>query len=250
MAKIVWIIGGSSGIGLELLQIYLSKHDKVICSSRNLSQSSKIKELKNSYPNNLHLVDIDVTDTTSVKEAVTKVWGIYFQIDLCIYNAGAYEPMSLKEWSLQKFQSMNEVNYLGAVRLLTELVPLLQEQKKGHIAFNASIASYFGLPYGGGYSAPKAALLNLCESIYPELKNYNIKLQVINHGFVKTRLTDKNNFDMPQLLEPSDAAQKIYEGLQSSNKFEIKFPRGLTSFLFFLRLLPYKIAFYLTTKAL
>jgi len=250
MSQIVWLIGASNGIGLELAKRYLHEKDRVIVSARSASVSSSLLSLKELYKNNLHLVDMDVSNTKSVIEKTQDVWNVYGGVDLCVYNAGLYESMNIKQWNLEHFEAMMQVNYMGALRVLTELIPLFEEQKKGHIAFNISISSYFGLPYGGGYSAPKAALLNFCESIQPELEMKNIKLQVINHGFVKTRLTAKNDFEMPQLLEPEVAAYKIYEGLTHSNAFEIKFPWALTQFLHFLRIIPYKLAFTLTKKAL
>jgi short-subunit dehydrogenase len=250
MKQIVWIVGASSGIGLALAKRYLRDGERVIISARDTQNSQNLKHLKQEYADALTLIDIDVTQNTSVREATQRAWNIYGGIDLCVYNAGIYESMRLEQWNLDHFHAMNDVNYMGAVRFLHEMVPLFLEQRQGHIAFNASISSYFGLPYGGAYSAPKAALLNLCESIYPELRAKNIYLQVINHGFVKSRLTAKNDFAMPQLLEPQEAAEQIHKGLLKPQKFEIKFPWALTSFLQLLRLLPYRVAFALTKKAL
>lgn len=250
MLKTVWIIGASNGIGFELAKKYLEAGNKVIASARNTSKSDALLELQAKYITALHLVDVDVTNSQSVKRATQEAWSAYGAIDLCLYNAGVYESMKVDSWKLEHFEAMNQVNYVGAVRLLTEIIPLFEEQKYGHIAFNISISSYFGLPYGGGYSAPKAALLNLCESIQPELEDKNIQLQVINHGFVKTRLTAKNDFEMPQLLEPCEAAQKIYEGLKNAKKFEIRFPWALTSFLYLLKIMPYRLALAITKKAL
>ena len=250
MKKVVWIVGASEGIGLALVKLYLQNGDRVVASARNTEASQNLNELKKSYTSELSLVDIDVRSEQSVSEATDEVCRLYGGIDLCIYNAGVYESMRIESWDLAHLNAMNDVNYLGAVRLLHALVPHFMAQGVGHVVFNASISSYFGLPYGGGYSAPKAALLNLCESLYPELQSKNIKLQVINHGFVKTRLTAKNKFSMPQLLEPEVAAEKIFAGITKSVSFEIKFPFLLSSFLHLLRLLPYKIAFAVTKRAL
>lgn len=250
MSKIVWLIGASNGIGLELAKLYLSLNNKVIISARTASQSETLHKLQEENKNNLHIVDIDVCQTLSVIESTQNAWNIYGGVDICIYNAGIYESMKAEAWNLESFEAMNQANYMGAIRILTQVLPLFEEQKKGHIAFNISVSSYFGLPYGGGYSAPKAALLNFCESIYPELAVKNIKLQVINHGFVNTRLTEKNDFEMPQLLEAAEAAEKIMQGLKNSDTFEIRFPWALTRFLHFLRIIPYSIAFAITKKIL
>lgn len=250
MAKKIWIIGGSSGIGFELVKEYLQNADKVIVSARSATSTEGLLQLCLEYGNSMTLIDMDVTQTQSVLEATQKAWEVYGGLDLCFYNAGAYESMKMQTWNIEHFEAMNQVNYLGAIRILNSLAPLFEVQKSGHFVFNLSISSYLGLPYGGGYSAPKAALLNFCESIQPELILKNIKVQVINHGFVKTRLTAKNDFDMPQLLEPSEAAKKIFTELQKPYRFEIRFPFMLTAFLNLLRMLPYKISLALTSKAL
>lgn len=250
MAKKIWIIGGSSGIGLELVKLHLKNQDKLIVSARNATKSQALLKLSLEYSKNLMLLDMDATQTQSVLSATHKAWEFYEGIDLCFYNAGVYESMKMQSWKLENFEAMNQVNYLGAVRLITSLSPLFQKQSSGHFVFNISISSYIGLPYGGGYSAPKAALLNFCESIQPELIQKNIKVQVINHGFVKTRLTAKNDFEMPQLLQPSEAAKKIYESLEKSYRFEIRFPFLLTAFLNLLRMMPYSLSLALTKKAL
>jgi len=250
MHQVVWIIGGSSGIGFELVKQYLQNDTIVIASARKATTSNTLSELLVHYPKTLRLLDMDVTDEISVAKTTEHAWSQFNRIDVCFYNAGVYESMKVASWDLKHFEMMNQVNYLGALRVILSLTPLFEGQGAGSFVCNASISSYIGLPYGGGYSAPKAALLNFCESIQPELMAKNIKVQVINHGFVKTRLTAKNNFEMPQLLEPSEAAKIIYKELQKKYKFEIRFPFLITSFLNILRMLPYKISLTLTKKAL
>jgi NAD(P)-dependent dehydrogenase (short-subunit alcohol dehydrogenase family) len=250
MNKRIWIVGGSSGIGLELVKLWLIEEHRVIVSARHASDNELLQALKEIYPDTLELVDMDVAETGSIAQAVSKAWDVYDGIDIWFYNAGAYETMKVKEWKYEHFRQMNTVNYLGAVNLMTELYPLFEKQGHGRWVFNLSLSAYIGLPYGGGYSAPKAALLNLSESIQPELMEKNIRLQIINHGFVKTRLTSKNDFEMPQLMEPEAAAKKIFEGLKKPYAFEIRFPFGLSLFLRVLKLLPYRLSLFLTKKAL
>lgn len=250
MNKIIWIVGGSTGIGYELCKYYLEDGDWVIVSSRNASTSKELDILASEHTTKLSLVDMDVSDIKSIQHATKKAWNSYGEINLCIYNAGMYESMKVDEWNLKHFEEMVQTNYLGAIRVTHSLIPFFLENGKGHFVFNASISSYFGLPYGGGYSASKAALLNFCESIKPELEEKNIEVQVINHGFVKTRLTAKNNFEMPQLLEAKDAAHIIFKRISKSKDFEIRFPFMISSFLYFLKVIPYRVAFYFTKKAL
>jgi len=250
MCQAVWIVGGSSGIGYELALLYLQNDYRVIVGSRSATKALALQELSLAYKKNITLLDIDVSSNESVEEATQKALQVYDGIEMCIYNAGIYESMKTDTWKIEHFEQMMQINYLGAVRVTNALKGYFEQKKQGSIIYNASISSYFGLPYGSGYSAPKAALLNFCESIQPEFQAKNIDIRVINHGFVKTRLTDKNEFEMPQLLEARDAAAIIYKKITDENHFEIRFPFLLTSFLYLLRILPYSIAFYFTRKTL
>ncbi|WP_295422215.1 SDR family oxidoreductase, partial [Sulfurovum sp.] len=202
------------------------------------------------YEAKLQIVDIDVTSMDSVSKAVYQAWRRFDGLDIWFYNAAVYEVMSVKEWNVAYFDAMMQVNYMGAVKVMTELVPYFEAQKSGRWIWNASLSSYFGLPLGGGYSAPKAALVNLAEALQPELMAKGIELQVINHGFVKTRLTQKNTFEMPELMSPEDAAQKIAKEMQKPYRFEIHFPFKLSTFLQILRIIPYRLALALTKKML
>lgn len=249
--KKVWIIGSSSGIGLELVQLYLKNNSQVIASSRNAKNSKELLKLKSVYTNNLHLLDIDVSNNQSVIKSVDEAFSIFNDLDICFYNAGVYESMTIEQWNISDFESMININYLGAVRVLKPLISYLEKQKKeSRVILNASLSSYFGLPYGGAYSASKSALVNLAQSIQPELSQKNIYIQIINHGFVKTRLTSKNSFDMPQLMSPEIAAKKIFEQVNKPYKFEISFPFILSKFLRLISLLPYKLSFSITKKFL
>lgn len=248
--KRIWIVGGSTGIGLELVKLCLNNNYLVIASSRNALDNNNLRKLKEEFPKEINLLDIDVSAKESIKYKVKEAWDIYQGLDIWFYNAGAYEAMSMENWDIDKFEQMNEINYLGVVRLMTILFPYFKDSKQSHWIWNCSLSSYFGLPQAGGYSAPKAALVNLAQSINPELELSNIKLQIINHGFVKTRLTDKNKFKMPQLMEAKYTAEKIFEGMNESSSFEIRFPFVLSSFLKFLRFLPYKVSLAITKKML
>lgn len=250
MKKRIWIVGGSSGIGLELVKKWLNQGHFVVVSARHASDTKEVLALKNIYEAQLQVVDIDVTSMDSVSKAVYQAWRRFDGLDVWFYNAAVYEVMSIKEWNVAQFEMMMQVNYMGAVKVMSELVPYFEAQKSGRWIWNASLSSYFGLPLGGGYSAPKAALVNLAEALQPELKEKGIELQIINHGFVKTRLTEKNTFEMPELMSPEFAAEKIIEQTQKAYRFEIHFPFKLSTFLQSLRLMPYRISLALTKKML
>jgi len=140
-----------------------------------------------------------------------------------------------------------DINYMGVVNCLQAAVPAYIERRGGHIAVVSSVAGYQGLPNASAYGASKAALINMCEALQPELAACNVKLQLINPGFVRTPLTDLNEFPMPFLMEVEDAAACIIRGL-NRNSFEISFPKRFTWLLKFMQILPYSIYLRLSRK--
>jgi len=136
---------------------------------------------------------------------------------------------------------------VGALNCLDVVIKKMLVQKSGHIALVASVAGYIGLPKSMSYGASKAALINLAETLYAELSHFNINVSVINPGFVKTRLTDLNNFKMPAIIEAEEAAQIIIKDLEAK-KFEIHFPKKFTIWLKILRILPYSLMLFFTKK--
>lgn len=213
-------------------------------------KSYGLEELKKQYKDKLRVLNTDVSNFELLQDSTKEVFSYFKQVDMVIFNAGVYEAMKYDKWQIAHFENMTNINYLGAVRVLDTLIPYFKAQGFGRCVFNASLSSYFGLPYGGAYSASKAALVNFAQSIQPELLNENINIQIINHGFVKTRLTDKNDFDMPQLMSSVDAAKNIYQGLDDEYSFEIRFPFKLSLFLRVLNYLPYKLSLAITRKLL
>jgi NAD(P)-dependent dehydrogenase (short-subunit alcohol dehydrogenase family) len=157
-------------------------------------------------------------------------------------NVGDYRPMSLAEFDAELFVALNRTNYLASVYLLEAVIPRMRAAGGGQILLNASAAGYRGLPQAAPYSAPKAAVIHMAEALAPELARVGIRLRVINPGFVRSRLTSKNPFPMPFLLEPGQAARRIARGIRRGS-FEITFPRRLTWILKLLRCLPYRLYF-------
>lgn len=251
MGKKVFIIGASSGIGLELVKIWLENGYQVVASSRNAKENLELNKLNHIYIKELKLLNIDVTDNKSVEKCVDEAFNIYKNYDICFFNAGIYESTTIDDLKIENFEDMININYLGAVRILKNLIRYLKSKEKTtRVVLNGSLSSYFGLPYGGAYGASKAALVNFAQSIQPELKKENIDLQIINHGFVSTRLTDKNDFEMPQLMHPKKAAEKIFTHINKPYKFEITFPFILSKFLRLISLLPYSLSLFITKKFL
>jgi NAD(P)-dependent dehydrogenase (short-subunit alcohol dehydrogenase family) len=155
--------------------------------------------------------------------------------------------MPIEDFDATLFERLSQVNYMGPVNVLDAVLPLMREQGGGEILLNASAAGLRGLPRSAPYSAPKAATIHLAEALRPEAGRWGIRLRVINPGFVKSRLTAKNRFAMPGLLEPTEAAKRIVAAIGQS-RFEISFPRRLIWPLKVLRCLPYGIYFRLIER--
>jgi short-subunit dehydrogenase len=249
--KTCWLIGASSGIGFELAKKLCSNGINVIISARSFSNLNDLKNLIQENKKNSSLPEkygeiiieiVDVTDMNSLNFAWKNILAKYPQIDLAIFASAIYERMSFKNFDLELAKKIVDVNFNGFLNFLSIITPYFIANKSGHIATIASVAGYRGLPQSMCYGATKSAMINLCEGIYPELKSHNVAISVINPGFVKTRLTDKNNFEMPFIISPIQASNYIYKGLMAK-KFEIDFPKKFTIFLKILRILPYK--FYL-----
>jgi len=238
MPKQAWLIGASDGIGAALA-IRLAKDGyKLALSARNVEQ---LELLSLTLTGTGHLVvPLDVRDPISVIAAwktIEKNWAELGEPQLFIYSAGAYEPMSAKAFDLNSAETMVEVNLTGAFRALGCILPLFIARDSGHIVLIGSVAGYRGLPNAIGYGASKAAINHLAENLKLDLCDTKIKVQRVCPSFVKTRLTNKNDFSMPFLVSPEIAADRIADGLKST-RFEIRFPWQMALISSVLSLLP------------
>jgi len=250
MKKTCWIIGASHGIGEALAKKYFAQGFNVAIAARSIEKLEQIKEqllLSAKEPREVFVNKVDVVDVNSLITARDKIVKNFGQIDLVIFCSALYQPTSALNFNLMTAKQTIDVNLNGFLNLLHIITPQMLKQKGGQIAVIASVAGYCGLPQSFAYGASKAALINLCEGIYPEMQKQGIAISVINPGFVKTRLTDRNSFKMPFIISPKSASDVIVKGLEKK-KFEIHFPKKFTFFLKVLRLLPYPIFFFLTKK--
>ena len=166
-------------------------------------------------------------------------------VGLIVLNAGTHIPTPAKGFNLDAVNKLIDINLRGTANCLAPSMQTMREQGFGKIGVVASVAGYKGLPSAAAYSATKAGTIAMCESLYPELKAEGVSLAVINPGFVRTPLTDKNDFPMPLLMEVDDAVSRIMNGL-ARNTFEIAFPTRFVLILKFLRLLPDWLYFRMT----
>ena len=241
--KHVWITGASSGLGEYTARLLAQQGCTVSISARRIEQLEAIsKDFEN-----VHAYPADVTDAAAVKAAAQAAEADHGPIDLALFSAGAWFPGSLRDMRVENFAKTIDVNLMGVVYGMDAVLPQMLERGSGHISWISSVAGYVGLPNSAAYSASKSALISLAESVHGELQKKGIAVSVINPGFVRTQLTDKNKFPMPFLMEPEPAAEKIVAGLKRK-KFEIAFPWQMVLILKTLRILPYWLSLALIKR--
>jgi len=239
--KLVWITGASTGIGREVALQLAARGVTVAVSARSAEKLANMGANIKAYP-------LDVTNTEAVLETIAKIERELGPIDLALMGAGSYAPIAMDELKPDLFRSIMQVNYMGVVNAISGLVPIMRQRGRGHIAWIASVSGYRGLPKAAAYGPTKAALINLAESLKPELGLLGIKVSVVNPGFVETPMTKENDFPMPFLMKPDDAARRTIEGL-AKGKFEVAYPTRFVAILKFARLLPYSWFFWLINRA-
>lgn len=241
----VWIIGASSGIGAAVGQSLLARGARVALSARSRPQLERAAAL---HGDDGLALPLDVTDAAAVGPALRRLVAAWGGIDFVLLCAGSHQPARAWEFDADAARRLVDVNLNGVLNCLPAVVQQLLRQQSGGIAIVSSVAGYGGLPTSLVYGATKAALINLTETLYLDLAPRGIGVYLINPGFVKTPLTDRNTFRMPALISADEAAAEILAGL-ARGRFEIHFPRRFTRWLKLLRLLPYRWYFALVHKA-
>ncbi len=242
--KCAWIVGGSSGIGAELALQLSAAGWEVAVSART---KEALGEMAQRAKGELLTVPLDVTEPEALRGALARIESELGPVTHCFLNAATYQPMTIGEFSIDRFRAAVEVNYMGVIHGLSAVLPLMQRRRSGQVLITASVAGYRGLPRAAPYNATKAALISLAESLRPELERQGVCIRVINPGFVETPLTDKNDFAMPALITPHQAAGAIIKRLDDEG-FEIAFPRRFVWVMKLLRQLPYPLFFALTRR--
>jgi NAD(P)-dependent dehydrogenase (short-subunit alcohol dehydrogenase family) len=235
--KRVWLVGASSGIGLALAHALHAQGATVIVSARH---AAALQHFADAHAGRVAL-PLDVTDPDAVLAAVERVTAAG-PIDLMCYCAGHYHPMRATDVDTQDLLRHQAVNVTGALYFLEPLIRALLQQGHGHLSFISSVAGLRGLPKSLAYGPTKAALINLAETLYLDLQPHGLGISVINPGFVATPLTAQNDFHMPALIQPEEAARAILRGW-AKGEFDIHFPKRFTRLLKLLRCLPYPLYF-------
>jgi NAD(P)-dependent dehydrogenase (short-subunit alcohol dehydrogenase family) len=243
----VWITGASSGIGRALALRLARVGRTVVASARNVDALASLSAEARAFGGRIESVPLDVTGEGAVLDAVERIERTIAPISLAILNAGLHIPVDPRDFKVADFRQLAEINLFGTLHCLGALLPRMIGRRGGHIAIVASVAGYGGLPTAAAYGMTKAGLINMAEALRPELAALGIELQVVNPGFVRTPLTDRNRFPMPFLVEAEDAAAAIEWGL-ARRRFEIAFPRRFVLLMKLLRLLPYPLFFAITRR--
>lgn len=237
--KRVWLVGASAGIGAAMAQELARRGARLALSARN---GGKLKALAIA---DALLLPCDATDTASLAAARKGLLAAWGGVDLVVYLAGDYVPMRAGNFDLAVAEQVVAVNFNGAMRLAATVLGDLRPG--GGIAFVASVAGYRGLPRALCYGPGKAALIHFAEVLHLDLAAQGIGVWVINPGFVATQLTAQNDFAMPALLMPEQAASAAVDGFRKAN-FEIHFPKRFTLLMKLIAHLPYRWYFPLIRR--
>ncbi|MEO6301156.1 MAG: SDR family NAD(P)-dependent oxidoreductase [Paracoccaceae bacterium] len=213
--KRYWLVGGSEGLGLALAREMHAAGAQLVLSARS---AERLAEACRGLPG-VQAVVCDVGDSASVAKAAAEVG----PIDGLAFTAGVYWPMTGSAIDTAQLEAMCNVNFTGCARVLGAVLPAMVARGAGHVVITGSLSGFRGLPGAVGYSASKAGVMALAESLYADLRGTGIKVQVANPGFIKTRLTAKNDFDMPFLMTAEQAAKAMFAHM-NTDRFKVSFP--------------------------
>jgi NAD(P)-dependent dehydrogenase (short-subunit alcohol dehydrogenase family) len=240
---VAWVTGASTGIGRSLARDLVAEGYTVAVTARDEERLATLIDEIAGLPGRMLQFPCDVTDETAMLKTVAAIEKAAGPIILAVFNAGAYFPTRGERLDVQNFVRTYELNILGALYGLVPVVARMRAQGYGHIALMGSITAYFGLPSAAAYGSSKAALNNLAESLKFDFDKMNIRIQIINPGFVDTPLTENNNFPMPALVTVDEASAYIVHGLKAGG-FEVTFPRRFTWAVRIIKLLPHPVYFW------
>ena len=244
--KVIWITGASSGIGKAVAIKFAQNGWIVAASARRENLLNELKKINE----NIHPFPLDVTDIDKCKLVATNIINQFKNIDICLFGTGMHDPKSEKKFNLEKIREIMEVNYFGTMNSINSIYDYFSEKKNGQISIISSVAGYRGLPAAGAYCASKSALTSFAESLNFDMRMKNVRVSLVSPGFIKTPMTDKNDFPMPMIKSPEFAADQMYTGLIKKTGFEIHFPKAFTFLMKFLKILPSSIYFKIVEKGM
>jgi short-subunit dehydrogenase len=244
--KTIWITGASSGIGKALAIKFSKEGWSVAISAR---REKLLDEIAESY-NNIYPFPLDVTDSEKCKFTFENIKKKVGDINISVFCTGIHDPKSEKKLNIEKIRKIMEVNFFGTVNSINSVYDYYKEKKSGHISIVSSVAAYRGLPAAGAYCASKSALSSFTESLFFDLKRFNVRVSLVSPGFIKTPMTDQNDFPMPMIKSPEFAAEQMFKGLTQKKAFEIHFPVAFTSMMKVLKIIPNGLYFKVVEKGM
>jgi len=217
--KRYWLVGASEGLGAALAKEMSAQGAELILSARN---EPKLAAIAESLDHKATVLPCDVGSQESVDKALLEIG----KIDGVVFLAAAYWPMSAQNWNNEKCMEMVNVNFLGACRVLGPIVEQFTKTNSGHIVITGTIAGVRGLPSSIGYTASKSGLMTLAECMKIDLQHTNIKLQLINPGFIETKASARNSFKLRDSMKPEVAAKKMLRYM-SKDGFSYTYPKTI-----------------------
>lgn len=214
--KRYWLVGASEGLGRALAEHMSRAGVHLVLSARD---QGRLEALAAELPGPATVAPCDIADDASVAAAAE----IAGDVDGIVVLAGVYWPLAAQEWDAAKVTAMCDVNFTGTARVLGKVVPQMVARDAGHIVITGSLSGFRGLPGAQGYAASKAGVMAMAESLECDLRRTGVSVQLANPGFIKTRLTDKNDFSMPFIMEPDEAARIMFDFMQTE-RFKLSFP--------------------------
>jgi len=229
--KRYWLVGASSGIGAALATELVRRGAAVAISAR------RVEDLEEVAGDTMAVVPLDVTDRGAVRRASADVVERLGGVDVVVFCAGYWKQFDAARWDPEVFERHVEVNLLGLNNLLAAAIPPMAAAGTGHIVGIASVAGYRGIAGAEAYGATKAAQINLLEALRAALSPRGIRVTTVCPGFVRTEMTEVNDFPMPFIIDSDRAAREIADGIEAG-RVEIVFPRRMAALMKTARLIP------------
>jgi NAD(P)-dependent dehydrogenase (short-subunit alcohol dehydrogenase family) len=242
---IAWVTGASSGIGRATV-IELARRGWTVVATARRPAELETLAAEAPAPGRVIALPGDVADAEAMR-AVIAAAEAHGPVVLAFLNAGIYIPTRAVPFEPEVFEKTFAVNVMGTVNSLAAIIPGMSARRRGQIALNASVAGYGGLPKSAAYGATKAALINMAESLKFDLDLVDVRIQVVNPGFVETPATAVNDHPMPFIIPDQEAARRICDGFEKGG-FEITFPRRFAAILKLINALPYALYFPAVAK--
>ena len=247
MTRVAWVTGAGKGLGQQVSLQLAAAGWQVAATSRTAEDLLALANEAENLAGSVHPFPADIIDRDGIDSLVAIIESQIGPLDLAILNAGTYLRFGLEDFSAERFARQMAINVNGTVNCLSPVLKRMKNRHEGQIAVVSSLSAHRGLPMASAYGASKAALTNMCEALKPECDIHGVGLSVIHPGFVRTPLTNQNEFPMPFLMAADVAARRLIDGL-NKRKFDITFPTGFAWIMKGFRLLPDTVYFWITRR--